>query len=67
MARAGSEPTPRRLQFFGGPKDGESMAAMRGTPALAVLPAACVDGFYVWHARSSRYEWLQVPPAPPAP
>ena len=55
-----------RLEFFGGPKDGESMAATRNTPEIAVSTAACVNGFYVWRSRSARYEWRHVPPEQPA-
>ena len=43
------------------------MTAMSGMPEIAVCPAGCVDGFYVWHARSARYEWLEVPPAHTTP
>ena len=67
MGRAGPEPGPPSLRFFGGPMDGESMIAMPGLPEIAVRPAACDDGFYVWHSHSARYEWLQVPPAHTAP
>ena len=45
----------------------ESMTAMSGIPEIAVRPAGCVDGFYVWHALSARYEWLEVPPTHTTP
>ena len=62
MRRIGPESGPPQLGFFGGPKDGEYMTATYGVLDIAVRTAECLDGFYVWHPRSARYEWLEVPP-----
>ena len=63
--RDGPKPGPVQLQFFGGPKDGETMTAMPGIPELAVSAPDNLDGFYVWRLRHRRYEWREVPPALP--
>ena len=67
ITRGGLERGPLSLHFFGGPMDGETIVTMRGLPRIAVCPFGCDDGFYVWHVRSARYEWRQVPPSPATP